>query len=127
MAEIHRLRKRKIQFYVTDDEMKIAKDKAELCNMNLSEYFRNAIYKLDITINKIPVEEIIEATNAINSNAYEINKIGNNINQLVKTIHENNDTYSQNQITKAIIDFDNVINEYEKLCGVMMNKLYEFE
>lgn len=119
-----RLRNNQIKFYLADEELKVLHDKAELCGMNISEFLRSVIFKSVVNIKKVPVEEIRSAQAAMDKNSFEVNKIGNNINQLVKTIHENNDTYSLRQIENIMRDLENVINEYEKLCGVMYNKLY---
>ena len=127
MSKKNRLRNNQIKFYLADEEVKILNDKAELCEMNISEFLRSAIFNTDIIIKKIPVAEIQSAQMAMDKNSYEINKIGNNINQLVKVIHENNDTYSKNQIDEIKKDLDNVIKEYEKLCSIMFNKLYGLE
>lgn len=119
-----RFRNNQIKFYTTDEEKKFLEDEAKLSGMNVSEFLRNVIFKSQIIVKKVPVEEIKNAQTAMEKNAYEINKIGNNINQLVKVIHENNDTYSKRQIEDAVRDLENVIHEYENLCGIMFNKLY---
>lgn len=127
MATKNRIRKKEIRVLVTEAELQIAKDKAALCDMNMSEFFRNAIYNTEIKITKFSFDEVSEFSKAINANSFEINKIGNNINQLVKAIHENNDMYSKTQIEYALRDLENVRVEYEKLCDIMMNKLYGLE
>lgn len=124
MAVNERFRNKRITLRLTEEEKKLLFDKAELCNMNANCFLRNAIFKTSITVNKIPVEEIRNAQNAMDENAYAINRIGNNINQIVKIIHENNDTYSKSQIQEIMNDLENVLRKYEKLCGVMFDKLY---
>lgn len=125
MAEKDRMRKNKIQFYLSDEELKVAKDKSEYANLNMSQFIRKIIFEADIK--KLPVEEIKQCQKAITDNAFELNKIGNNINQIAKVIHENNDTYSKSQIEEVKRDLDNVVREYEKLCSVMISKLYGLE
>lgn len=125
MAEKDRMRKNKIQFYLSDEELKVAKDKSEYANLNMSQFIRKIIFEADIM--KLPVEEIKLCQKTITENSFEINKIGNNINQITKVIHENNDTYSKSQIQEIKNDLENVVREYEKLCGVMFSKLYGLE
>lgn len=125
MAEKDRMRKCEIRFKVTEDELKIAKDKSEYANLNIGQFMRSLLFNGSVT--KLPVDEIKSCQKAITENSFEINKIGNNINQIAKVIHENNDTYSKTQIEEIKVDLENVIHEYEKLCGVMMSKLYGLE
>lgn len=126
MAEKDRIRKKEIRVKVSEDELKIAKDKAKYAGAkNTSDYIRKII--VDGKIVKLPVDEIIECTKAINETRQELNKIGNNINQLMKAIHENRDLYSKRQIQEAMNELDNVTREYDKLCEVMIMRLYGVE
>lgn len=125
MSEFDRVRNKEIRFKVTKEELEFAKDKANIANMNIGELMRKSLFDCKIII--LSSENILEASKAINDNSYEINKIGVNINQLLKVIHENNDTYSKNQIETVLRELENLRFEYEKLCDVMMNKLYGLE
>lgn len=123
MAEKHRLRTKEIRIKVTEDELKVIKDLKEYAGYkNLSSYIRKMIF--DGKIIKLPVEEIMICTEAINGARYEIDKIGHNINQLVKIVHEHRDQYSQKQLEEALNDLDSVVNLYDKLCEVMISRLY---
>lgn len=125
MAEKHRIRKKQIHLYVTEDEYKVLQDKSDYVGMNISQFIRNII--LDDNIKKLPVDEIIEASKAINNYKFEINKIGNNINQLVKVIHENNDLYFEEQMQEAMSKIESVMNTFDELTKVMYEKLYDLE
>lgn len=125
MAEKHRIRKKQIHLYVTDDEYKVLQDKSDYVGMNISQFIRNII--LDDNIKKLPVDEIIETSKAINNYKFEINKIGNNINQLVKVIHENNDLYFEEQIQEAMSKIESVMNTFDELTKVMYEKLYDLD
>lgn len=127
MNEKNRFRKKQVIVRLTDEEYLLLNHKSELANMNMSEFFRSAIIDTNIIVKKLPVDEIISMQEIIHNNSYEINKIGNNINQLVKLIHENNDTYSKSQIDRIMGDMENVIMQYDNLCDVMINKLYGLE
>ena len=118
----NRLRNKQIIVRVTDEEFKILNDKAEYVCMNASEFIRKIIISDNVV--KLPVDEIRETSKAINDYRYEINKIGNNINQLVKIIHENNDLYFDEQIQEAVNLIDNVGKTFDELTKVMYEKLY---
>lgn len=118
----NRLRNKQIIVRVTEDEYKILNDKAEYVCMNASEFIRKVIISDNVV--KLPVDEIRETSKAINNYRYEVNKIGNNINQIVKIIHENNDLYFDEQIQEAVSMIESVAKTFEELTRVMYEKLY---
>ena len=124
VAEKDRLRKHDIRIKVTEEEYLIAKHKAELANMYVSQFIRRAIFKTEIKVTKIPFEAISYLSDVINDNKQIFWRLGSNINQIAKVIHENNDTYSKEQMRQVLIDLQNTYNQYEKLCGIMMSRLY---
>ena len=80
MAEKDRMRKKKLQVFLTDEEMQILDDKCKELNMNKSGYIRGAILYGGFNESQPRVErELIEKL------IYEVNKIGNNINQIAYT------------------------------------------
>ena len=77
MAEKDRVRKTKLQVFLTDEEMKILEEKCKEFNMTKSGYIRGAILYGGVKESQPRVEkELIEKL------IYEVNKIGNNINQI---------------------------------------------
>lgn len=117
-----RLRKKQLHLFLTESEHKILNDKADYTGLNASEFVRRIIVADNII--RLPVEEIKETSNAINDYKYELHKIGVNINQLVKIIHENNDLYFEEQIQEAVSMIESVAKTFEELTRVMYEKLY---
>ena len=123
MAEVHRIRTKEIRVKVTEEELKIAQDKAQYVGLNVSQFIRKVI--IEDNVKKLPVNEIMEVSKTINEYKYEINRIGNNINQLIKTIHENNDLYSEEQVQESMSLLDTVTSTFDELTKVMYEKLYD--
>lgn len=121
MAE-DRIRTKEIRVRVSEDELKIAKDKAEYLGVSMSGYFRKII--MDDNIKKMPVDEIKEVSKAINDYRYELNKIGTNINQLIKIIHENNDLYEEEEIKHLKSIIDTLIVSFIELNKEIFERLY---
>lgn len=117
-----RIRNKEIRVRVSEDELKIAKDKAEYIGTSMSGFFRKII--MDDNINKLPVDEIKDVSKAINDYKYELNKIGNNINQLIKIIHENNDLYEEEEIKYLKSTIDTLIISFNELIKEIYERLY---
>lgn len=86
-----RIRNKKIEFYMTEEEREIIDKKAKEIGLNRSEYLRKIamqgyIIKQDFS----HVDDLI----------YEVNKIGTNINQITKKINETGRI--ENQDTKRV-------------------------
>lgn len=125
MAEKDRVRCKEIRAKVTEDELKIARDKAMYLGMNMSQFIRKII--LDDNIKKIPVKDIISISEIINEYKYEINRIGNNINQIVKVIHENNDLYAESQIKEINSLLLSASKTFNEMNNIIYEKLYDLE
>lgn len=125
MAEKDRIRCKEIRVKVSEDELKIAKDKAMYVGMNVSQFIRKII--LDDNIKKIPVEDIISISEIINEYKYEINRIGNNVNQLVKVVHENNDLYAESQIKEVNTLLLAASTTFNEMNNIIYEKLYDLE
>lgn len=125
MAEKDRIRCKEIRVKVSEDELKIAKDKAKYVGMNVSQFIRKII--LDDNIKKIPVEDIISISEIINEYKYEINRIGNNVNQLVKVVHENNDLYAESQIKEVNTLLLAASTTFNEMNNIIYEKLYDLE
>jgi hypothetical protein len=95
MAKKKRLRDKLIQFWVTESEYNMVKDKADYCGLSISEYMRNV--GVDGAIIKRDFKDIF----------YELNKIGVNINQLAKRANESGIVVER--------DVDELRNQYEKM------------
>lgn len=117
-----RIRKKSLRIDLSEDEKKLLDDKSDYAGMNVSQFIRKII--TDDNVHRLPVEEIMETSKSINQFKFEINKIGNNINQLVKVVHENNDLYYEEQIKQAISMIENVTQTFNELTKVMYEKLY---
>ena len=108
MSEKYRLRNHKIHLFVTEDEYRIAQEKADYaCQGNVSEYVRCIM--VDGVIITYDTENIMKAI-------YELNRIGNNINQIAKHVNEVGEV--------NIIDFESLQEEYEKMFGYYSDWLY---
>lgn len=76
MGEEHRRRKRRVEFRIFEEELRILEDQCERFSMSKSEFLRNCIlfggvYRPE-RLEKDEIKKLI----------YELNRIGNNINQI---------------------------------------------
>lgn len=127
MAEENRIRNEEIRIKVSSEEHKIARDKAEYLGLSMSSYIRDIIVNGKITFdksNKDTISEMVKLSNCINDFKYEINRIGNNINQLVKVIHENNDLYFEEQLNEALSQFETVNMTFNELTKKIYERMY---
>lgn len=125
MKNDSRIRKKSLRIDLSEEEKKLLDDKADYVGMNVSQFIRKII--TDDNVNRLPVEEIMETSKSINQFKFEINKIGNNINQLVKVVHENNDLYYEDQIQQAISMIENVIQTFDELTKEIYERLYNIK
>ena len=105
-----RKRKSRLEFYVTDEEKKFIFDKMEAAGIkNLSAYLR-----------KISIEGKIEIVDysGMRNFAAEINKIGVNINQIVKRVNETNSVFRED-----IKDIQNKLEEIWLIQKYILSKL----
>ncbi|MPN53165.1 hypothetical protein SDC9_200829 [bioreactor metagenome] len=98
MAEKDRLRSKKIHVFLSDNEDELLGDKAKYCNLTKSEYVRSMIVNGAI---------INHSTGDIPAAISEINRVGNNINQIAKKLNETNSFYRK--------DFDDLKCQYKTL------------
>lgn len=125
MAEKDRVRKKQLHLFLLEEEHKILCDKAKYAGLNVSQFIRKIA--LEDNVKKLPVDEIKEASKAINDYRLEMNRIGNNINQLVKIIHENNDLYFEEQMREAVNLIETVGTTFDELTKVMYERLYDLD
>lgn len=103
MGNVNRKRNRKLNIFLLDEELELLNAKADELEMSKSEYIRNIIlfgtaYKRSI-FSKEETKEFI----------YEINRIGNNLNQIAYRANANK--------TIDEIDFQNLYDNYVELLG----------
>lgn len=127
MKESERSRPTRIAVRLTEKEKKYIQHKADLANKSISDYMRS-VGITGIVINT--------DTSKIGGMLYELNRIGNNINQIAKAVHTHGDYVSPKDI-KAIREefeamknliFENVINaayEYEAKLNEVKDKLVD--
>lgn len=103
-----RIREKEIRVKVTEEELQYAKDKANYCNMTMSEYIRNIIVKgCVIKLDTVGIKEL----------TLELNRIGTNINQIAKVVNE-----TQGQNIKN--DMDSLVREFSEMQQVIFDRVY---
>lgn len=106
MAEEHRLRTKKLQVFLSKEEYEFLKDKAHYCDTNLSEYIRGIINNGAI---------IKYAACDIQAAIAELNRVGNNINQIARTVNATGEFLEQ--------DFEQLHMAYEDLFEFYITKM----
>lgn len=99
-----RYRDKEVKFFVTDNELQMIDQKAAVAELDRSKYLRKIsiegfIIKRDFT----QVEQLV----------YEINKIGNNINQVARRANEI-DFVNKGEIMYLKKQLDSIYNQIEK-------------
>lgn len=98
--EANRARKRQVNFRLSEAEYAILEDKAKKAKMNISNYLRHIVLLSAVVDRGLPADRIRPLLN-------ELNRIGNNINQIAY-----NTNYRRSVIKE---DFDGLADEYRKL------------
>ncbi len=99
MAEKDRIRKRKVQVFLTEAEHQYLKDKAGSCGLTMSEYFRKVMK--DGLVVKLETYDIKELSK-------ELNKIGTNLNQIAKHVNEKGGDYDKQDMKNLIEIFRDI-------------------
>lgn len=107
MAEESRKRKRKLNVYLLDKELEILNAKADEANMNKSDYIRNVI------LFGAAHERTMFSRREAEKLHYEINRIGNNINQIAYRANANKTIDER--------DFKNMYQNYMELLSIYDN------
>lgn len=108
MAEKDRMRTKSIRVHVTEDELRIAKEKSKLAGLTMSEFLRKQIvegYVLTL-VNKELIMKMAD----------EFNAIGVNINQIAKIANTNK--------SERYEDIENLREQVAEMQCVVMNYLY---
>lgn len=87
----NRLRKNRLTIRLSDEELEVMKLKCEELSLSQSEYFRQIIlFGQIVESKKLDKIEIDKIQNLM----YELNRIGNNINQIAFKVNAKNDILS---------------------------------
>lgn len=111
------MKEKNVQFNIrmSENEKKYIQHKADLANKSLSEYCRSAL------INGIVIQR---DTSKVVNVLTELNRIGNNVNQIAKAIHIHGDYVSQDEFTAVRQEFEEMKNI---IIEKMFNATYELE
>ncbi|HYE09407.1 MAG TPA: plasmid mobilization relaxosome protein MobC [Patescibacteria group bacterium] len=102
MSNGERLRNKIVQFWVTEKEYDVIKDKAKYCELCMSAYLR-----------KVGVDGFI--INRDFSGLNDVNRIGASINQIAKKVNERGSVIDR--------DLDELRVQYEKLFEVLYGQI----
>lgn len=105
-----RLRNHIIRAWLSENEYQILKEKTDYCKMSISAYIREMVMN-GFVINFQPFSSDLKAV------TYELNRIGNNINQIAHRVN----------MFSAISndDFEELKKSYDALFGLYMERFYE--
>lgn len=109
MEKQNRKRKVQLNFRVTENEINYIKEKAAYSELSVSEYCRKAI--AECVIVKREMSDVIKVLQ-------ELNRIGNNINQIAKAIHMQGDVVT-------IEDYNEVRKQVEEMRYLIIEKIYD--
>lgn len=107
MSEKHRKRKNKFQLSLLDEEKELLEKKAFELNMTKTEYIRNLIL-FGYAGNKRKMDD-----EQFKKFLYEINRIGNNINQIAYNANAKGST-NQFELLSLTEQFHELLNLFEK-------------
>lgn len=131
MAEKNRLRSNLQKFYLSDKELTILAENMKAIGVkNKSEYFRDMVLKgekIVINFDYANMDKLV----------FELNKIGNNLNQIAKVTNEKRNIFNpeilelQNlmaQVNKIVADeFKKVTEQIEEIYNPTFIELFENE
>ena len=104
-----------IKARVSENEKRYIKSKADYCNLTVSEYLRKmAISGIVI---KRDTSQLIKILN-------ELNRIGNNVNQIAKVIHQQGDYISEDNYVDIKDQFDEMKNI---IIGKVLDATFDYE
>lgn len=96
-------KEKRITIRLTEDEYEKIKRKAEKINVSVSEYVRNFLSKKEVKIvDKTSLRELI----------YQLQRIGVNINQMVKKVNLN---HSDIELKKEIEELEEIYKKLKEL------------
>lgn len=114
MAEKNRLRSNLQKFYLSDKELNILEENMKAIGVkNKSEYFRDMVLKgekIVINFDYANMDKLV----------FELNKIGNNLNQIAKVTNE-----KRNIFNPEILELQNLMTQVNKIVADEFKKVTE--
>lgn len=114
MAEKNRLRSNLQKFYLSDKELTILEENMKALGVkNKSEYFRDMVLKgekIVINFDYANMDKLV----------FELNKIGNNLNQIAKVTNE-----KRNIFNPEILELQNLMTQVNKIVADEFKKVTE--
>ena len=107
MGEDSRKRQRYFKVHLLDEELEILNAKADEAGMNKSEYIRNMI------LFGVAHERTLFSKKDTESLLYEINRIGNNINQIAYRANANK-TIDERDFQDMYTNYTELLSVYDK-------------
>lgn len=108
-------RTNKICFRLTDDELSVIREGSEKAGMTFSAFVRSKVLEPDRVLQRDS-----EKKKLFRDHIYEINRIGNNVNQVARVV--NSKQFASSTDLKTIIEY---LRKIEKLERELMEKLLE--
>lgn len=111
MAEKNRFRTKCLRVKVCDEELEIAKRKAEYCGLTMSDFIRKQIVEgVIIKYERFDIKVL----------ANELNKIGVNVNQIARHVNERGGEYDRQ-------DMDNLVEEFKSMQDCVYKAIWGLE
>ena len=105
-----------IKFRCEEDDYSSLVKSADNLGLTISEYCRSRLFEPDKVLFRATEKKDIQRL------VYEINKIGTNINQIVRSCHSKN-WISENEIEKLISQLREVENTENEIMNIVMGKM----
>ena len=120
-----RMRTKEIRFMVSDEELDIAKQKAEIADLPITQYLRKIL--VDGEVKVLPVDELKDVMKGFS----EFNTIFNSVNSKIayfqETIKDHHDDYSKSEMDEVVNNLNLLHDELNKLCGLMIETVYNMK
>lgn len=101
-------RQSRLELRLTENEKKYIRQKAQYANKTISEYCRDAI--ISGVVIKLDTSKVVKVLT-------ELNRIGNNINQIAKAVHSHNDYVHED-------DFKILRQQFEEMKSIIIENVY---
>ena len=110
MSEEHRIRKKRFQIWLLDEEHDLLRNKALAANLSKSDYLRSVIlYASHNSGIKLSKEDAAKLR-------YELNAIGNNINQIAFQVNSKR-SVNENEFANLYEQYINLLAAYSEIVG----------
>lgn len=111
MAEKNRIRTKLFQLRLLDEEMEMLNEKSSNVGMSKTEYIRNLILFGYVKNNQKMDNESLQKF------LYEMNRIGNNINQIAYNSNAKKST-GKDEIVSLVREFENLLELYQRFAFI---------